>query len=173
MTRTKFGRIPSSCLLEEIYSRFRGRLWVLRLLGWSQQEGVATCLLSVLLQPSCGPALVDFAEITWHPHHGWLQGGSASARTLLRSARTSSSSASCCCLYPLLLQKKRLGSIVFEHTENMHRYQNSLSLISLLFFFLCRQDWLLLTSKCYFFRQVHAYWSKPYSSQISCFCPRR
>lgn len=85
---------------EEIYSRFMIRLWVLRLLGCSQQEGVATCLLSVLLQPSCGPTLVDFSEITWHPDCGWLRGGFCLCRTLLWSARTSS-----CCLYPPPLQK--------------------------------------------------------------------
>lgn len=75
--------IPPRCPLTphrgEIYSGFTSRLRVLRLLGCSQREGVATCLLSVLLQPSCGPTLVDFTEITWHPHWGWLRGGSAPA----------------------------------------------------------------------------------------------
>lgn len=78
------GEIPSplsahTCSGEESTVDSQARLRVLRLLGCSQQEGVATCLLSVLLQPSCGPTLVDFSEITWHPHWGWLRGGSASA----------------------------------------------------------------------------------------------
>ena len=75
---------------------------VLRLLCSSQREGVATCLLSVLLQPSCGSTLVDFLEITWHSHWGRL----CLCRTLQWSARASSSLSSLP-LPPAILKKKK------------------------------------------------------------------
>lgn len=105
----------------EIYSRFMGRLWVLRILGCSQQEGVATCLLSVLLQPSCGPTLVDFSEITWHPYCAWLRGGSASAGLCYGQHGPPSP----CWLYPLPLLKKikkRWVGLMFEHIKHIHKH---------------------------------------------------
>lgn len=99
MTKTELRKIPPCCLLT-----FQGKKSTVDspVLGCSQQEGVATCLLSVLIRPSCGPTLVDFSEITWHPHCRCHRGCSASAG-LPWSAWASSSS---CCLYPLHLQEK-------------------------------------------------------------------
>lgn len=92
---------------------------VLRLLCSSQRVGVAMCLLSVLLQPSCGSTLVDFLEITWHSHWGRL----CLYRTLQWSARASSSYSSC--LYPPQLQKKKAGLAgVWTHQE-FHKYNIS------------------------------------------------
>lgn len=114
----------------KIYSRFTGRLRVLRLLGCSQQEGVATCLLSVLLQPSCGPTLVDFSEITWHPHCGWLRGGSVSAG--LCYGQHGPPPPSPAAFTPCLSRRKRLGWLVFEHTKHIHKHNILIILTSLL-----------------------------------------
>lgn len=90
------------------------RLRALCLLGCSQQEGVATCLHSVLQQPSCGPTLVDFSEITWHPDCGWLQGDCCLCSTLLWSALASSLR----CLYHLPSPK---SVSVWTHEEPLQR----------------------------------------------------
>ena len=117
--KLKWGRllpsVRSYCTAGEIYSGFKGRVWVLRLFGCSQQEVVATCLLSVLLQPSCGPTLVDFLEITWLPHWGWLRRGSASAGLCNGQHRPPP-------LSPAAL-KKKVGE-VFVHTKLIQKHNN-------------------------------------------------
>lgn len=99
---------------KEIYSTFMSRLQARCLFGCSQQEGVATCLHSVLQQPSCGPTLVDFSEITWHPDCGWLQGDCCLCRTLLWSALASS----LCCFYHLPSPK---SVSVWTHEESFQQ----------------------------------------------------
>lgn len=134
------GRGDSSLLSahisgKEIYSRFMSRLQARCLLGCSQQEGVATCLHSVLQQPSCGPTLVDFSEITWHPDCGWLQGDCCLCRTLLWSALASFAPFAAFTTYPL--QKV----LVFEHMKNhsirqpTDRHQKANKWLSFYFYF--------------------------------------
>lgn len=119
---TELGKIPpplSAHIQGEKSTEDSRAGCVLRLLCSSQRVGVATCLLSVLLQPSCGSTLVDFLEITWHSHWGPL----CLCRTLQWSARASSSFSSC--LYPPQLQKRRLGLPVFEHIRSFHKHNIS------------------------------------------------